>query len=115
MGRWDRLRKYVLASKSLLRRYSLKVKWMSLVPDLVIMFTTLPVLHPYSAENEFVVTLNSWVSSTAGTYTTPPQPPATFQPPSSRKAVVPKKPPPKLRNDMSWSAVSSAPPAANNC
>ena len=32
-----------------------------------------------------------------------------------KQAVVPKKPPPKLRKDMSWSAVSSAPPAVKIC
>ena len=55
--------KKFLASKTSFRRNPKTVPWISFVPDFMTTLTTPPADLPYSAEKEFVSTLNSWTAS----------------------------------------------------
>src|SRR5690349_25077106 len=57
-----RLKKKFFAFRSLLRRNSYAEPWKTLLPDLMLKFTTAPAVRPYSAENFLVCTRNSSVA-----------------------------------------------------
>jgi hypothetical protein len=73
-----------LALKKSLRRYSNRLPWKALLPDLRLTLITPPRNCPYSALGLLVTTLNSWMASTFGEKATLLSTNSIFSMPSSK-------------------------------
>src|ERR1700681_4670533 len=88
------LLKKLLASKTVLRRYSYADPWKAFDPDLDVNETTPPEKLPNSGLGTLVTTRNSWTASCVGTKTVSLLMTSFNDDPSNSTAAWPARPPP---------------------